>query len=256
MTKQLYILTGASRGMGAAIAEQLLQAGNTLLCISRGTHLRLADIAASTGATTLQWALDLAEPASVAKRLGEWLESTSADEYDSATLINNAASMPNPTPIEQADPAELQRALRVGLEAPLFLTAAFLRATQHWRARREGQVKVLNISSGLGRRAIASQASYCAVKAGMDHFSRSVALDQGHAKHPAHIVSLAPGIVDTDMQAQLRAGDAASFPDHALFLQLKQEGHLDTPSVAAAKIVAYLHRADFGSTPVADVRDA
>ena len=102
---------------------------------------------------------------------------------------------------------------------------------------------------------MASQASYCAVKAGLDHFSRSVALDQAAATYPARIVSLAPCVIDTDMQAQLRAGDPARFPDHARFVQMKASGQLDSPATAAAKVLAFLQRADFGDKPVADVRD-
>jgi NAD(P)-dependent dehydrogenase (short-subunit alcohol dehydrogenase family) len=103
---------------------------------------------------------------------------------------------------------------------------------------------------------MASQASYCAVKAGLDHFSRSVALDQAVARHPARIVSLAPGVIDTDMQVHLRAGDPTRFPDHARFVQFKASGQLDTPAAAAAKVLAFLRRPDFGGKPVADVRDA
>jgi NAD(P)-dependent dehydrogenase (short-subunit alcohol dehydrogenase family) len=152
--------------------------------------------------------------------------------------------------------AEQSSALRVGLEAPVLLSAAFLRATLGWRARRQGRCKLLNISSGLGRSAMASQANYCAVKAGLDHFSRSVALDQASAVHPARVVSLAPGVIDTDMQIQLRGGDPARFPDHGRFMQMKAAGQLDSPTVAAAKVLAYLQRDDFGSKPVADVREA
>ncbi len=251
----LTILTGASRGMGAAIAEQLLQPGRTLLCISRGAHPHLAAQAAAAGATVEQWPLDLAAPLPAAARLEAWLLALDGEAFASATLINNAAAITRLGPLEDSDAAELSAALRVGLEAPLLLTAAFLRATQGWRARRLGGCKVLNISSGLGRHAMASQASYCAVKAGLDHFSRSVALDQAAAPHPARIVSLAPGVIDTDMQTQLRAGDPARFPDHARFMQLKAMGQLDSPAVAAAKVLAFLQRVDFGDRPVADVRD-
>ena len=71
---------------------------------------------------------------------------------------------------------------------------------------------MLNISSGLGRRAMAGQATYCAAKAGMDHLSRAVALDQALLANGARIVSLAPGVIDTDMQAQLRGSSVAGFP--------------------------------------------
>ena len=119
-----------------------------------------------------------------AARLDAWLQAQDGEAFDSATLINNAAMLTQLGPLEEADAAELSSALRVGLEAPLLLTAAFLRATRAWRARRLGACKVLNISSGLGRHAMASQASYCAVKAGLDHFSRSVALDQAARSTP------------------------------------------------------------------------
>ncbi len=252
----LTILTGASRGMGAAMAEQLLQAGSVLLCISRSANARLEVQAGVAGATLEQWTLDLVEPKPAAARLEAWLQAQAGGTFDSAALINNAAMLTHLGPLEEADAAELSSALRVGLEAPLLLTAAFLRATLAWRARRLGECRVLNISSGLGRTAMASQASYCAVKAGLDHFSRSVALDQAVAPHRARIVSLAPGVIDTDMQVHLRAADPARFPDHARFVQFKAAGQLDTPAAAASKVLAFLRRGDFGDHPVADVCDS
>ena len=252
----LTILTGASRGMGAAMAEQLLQPGSVLLCLSRALHPGLPAMAAAAGATLEQWTLDLGEPLAAAARVEAWLKAQSGEAFDSATLINNAAMLTHLGPLEESAAAELSSALRVGLEAPLLLTAAFLRATLAWRARRLGECRVLNISSGLGRTAMASQASYCAVKAGLDHFSRSVALDQAAVQHPARIVSLAPGLIDTGMQVHLRAGDPARFPDHARFVQFKASGQLDSPAAAATKVLSYLRRPDFGSKPVADVRDA
>lgn len=257
MTNQhLTLLTGASRGMGAAIAELLLQPGQTLICISRTTSAGLAARAAAAGAVLEQWALDLADAAAAARRVEDWLAAQPAEKFDSATLINNAAALTRLAPLEEADAGELVRALRVGLEAPLLLTSAFLRATSGWRARREGQCKVLNISSGLGRSAMASQAAYCAVKAGLDHFSRSVALDQSHAPHPARIVSLAPGVIDTDMQLQLRSAHPDAFPDVQNFAQLQRGGMLSSAHDAATRVLAWLERPDFGAQAVADVRDA
>lgn len=254
--KHLTILTGASRGMGAAIADQLLQPDRLLLCVSRGVNAPLAARASAAGTQLEQWTFDLSRPEPAAARLEAWLQAFDSEVFDSATLINNAAALTRTGPLEASDAAELSLALRVGLEAPLLLSAAFLRCTSGWRARRRGECKLLNISSGLGRHAMASQASYCAVKAGLDHFSRCVALEQSSQSYPARIVSLAPGVIDTDMQTQLRAGDPASFPDHARFVQLKTSGQLDSPATAAAKVLAYLQRPDFGDIPVADVRDA
>ncbi|GKS76807.1 SDR family NAD(P)-dependent oxidoreductase [Acidovorax sp. SUPP950] len=252
MPKHLTILTGASRGMGLAMARQLLQPGHALLTLSRNAHPELAAEAAQAGATLEQWEQDLSQGLHAAARLRIWLANVPAGEYASATLINNAGVVPRIAPLSGSDPADLAHALRVGLEAPMQLSGAFLGATENWPVPR----KVLNISSGLGRRAMASQAAYCAAKAGMDHFTRCLALDEAAKPNGAKVCSLAPGVIDTDMQAHLRDASAADFPDVQNFANLKAGGQLTSPADAAARVLAWLERADFGETPVADVRDA
>ena len=245
--RHLTILTGASRGMGLAMAEQLLQPGQHLLCISRRSN---AGLASRNGATLEQWQHDLADAAPLAARLGQWLRQQSGTPWASATLINNAGTLAQLAPLRDADANDLAQALRVGLEAPMQLTAAFLGATRDWPGLR----RVLNISSGLGRRAMAASAAYCAAKAGMDHFSRCVALDEASQANGARICSLAPGVIDTDMQAQLRGADTGAFADQEAFANLYRNKQLTSPSNAAARVLAYLERQDFGSEPVADVR--
>ena len=246
--QHLTILTGGSRGMGQAMARQLLADGHFLVSIARHASAELQ----AAGGSLQQWTLDLADGAAAAARLREWLAQQSAGRFASATLINNAGVIPAIVPLSASDPAELARALRVGLEAPMQLTAAFLAATEEWGVPR----KVLNISSGLGRRPMASQSAYCAAKAGMDHFTRCLALDEAARPHGARVCSLAPGVIDTDMQVQLRSADAAQFPDVGNFAQLKAGGLLTSPEDAAKRVLAWLARPDFGATPVADVRDA
>jgi NAD(P)-dependent dehydrogenase (short-subunit alcohol dehydrogenase family) len=248
----LTIVTGASRGLGLAIAEQLCDGGHTLVCIARRANDALAARAAAAGATLEQWTLDLADPLPAAARLERWLAARDAAAFASATLINNAALVAQPGPLQDVDPMELQAVLRVGLEAPLQLTAAFLRATAGWPGAR----RILDISSGLGRRAMAGQAPYCAVKAGLDHHARCVALDEARRPNGAKIVSLAPGVIATDMQVALRSSDEKRFPDVAAFRQMHASGALASPHDAALRVLGYLARADYGQNPVADVRDA
>lgn len=251
MPQHLFILTGASRGMGLALAEQLLRPGHRLLCISRHSNEALAAQAQARGVDLLQWRADLADSASVAQRLRDWLAQQHPSELASATLINNAGVIAHIAPLGQADANDLANALRVGLEAPMQLCAAFIGATDAWGLPR----KVLNVSSGLGRRAMASQSAYCAAKAGMDHFTRCLALDEALKPHGARVCSLAPGVIDTDMQVQLRGARGQDFPDQGNFQQLKDQGLLSTPHDAAARVLAYLGRPDFGAQAVADVRD-
>ena len=251
MIQHLFILTGASRGMGLAMARQLLQPGNTLLCISRSASETLAVQAKQANVDLLQWTQDLTRGAAASARLGQWLREQTIGRFASATLINNAGVIPRIGPLRDADADDLSHALRVGLEAPMQLTSAFLRATQIWTGKR----KVLNISSGLGRRAMASQAGYCAAKAGMDHFTRCLALEEALKSNGAKVCSLAPGVIDTDMQEQLRRADSQAFPDQQSFINLQTSGALASPDEAAKRVLSVLMRADFGSNPVADVRD-
>ncbi|MCY7306621.1 MAG: SDR family NAD(P)-dependent oxidoreductase [Rhodoferax sp.] len=250
--QHLTILTGGSRGMGRAIAEQLCRGDALVLCISRGRADALDAFARERGATLVQWSADLADPAPVAARLRDWLGERDAKQLDSATLINNAGMLGGTGPLEAAGAVAIATALRVDLEAPMQLTAAFIAATSGWNIAR----KVLNISSGLGRRPMAGAALYCAAKAGMDHFSRCVALEQAGRVNAVRIVSLAPGIIDTDMQTELRAGDPAAFPEHDNFVRMKDSGALKSPADAARRVLTYLAGPDFGDQPLADVRDA
>lgn len=252
MPLHLTLLTGASRGMGLALAEQLLQPQTRLLTIARLRNPALDALAAQRGAQLTQWQADLGDSAPVAQRLAAWLGALDARTVASATLINNAGVIPALLPLRQAQSADLAQALRVGLEAPMLLSAAFLGATQGWGIPR----KVLNISSGLGRRAMASQAAYCAAKAGMDHFTRCLALDEAQQPNGAKVCALAPGVIDTDMQTQLRQAPPSDFPDQAAFANLHAQGQLSSPQEAAQRVLAYLARADFGTQPVADVRDS
>jgi NAD(P)-dependent dehydrogenase (short-subunit alcohol dehydrogenase family) len=90
----------------------------------------------------------------------------------------------------------------------------------------------------------------------MDHLARAIALEEAPLPNGARVVSLAPGVIDTDMQVQLRQADPARFPERERFVGLKTAGQLDSPAEAAAKVLRTLDRDDFGSNVIADVRDA
>lgn len=245
------IVTGASRGLGLGITRQLLQRGHRVLTLQRSPNPALADEAARLGAALEQWSVDLTQPAEATARVKAWVQSLSRAEVSALHLINNAALLTEPGPLSSADPAGLAAALRVSLEAPLLLTGAFLAASTDLSVPR----KVLNISSGLGRFAMAGSSVYCAAKAGMDHFSRAVALEEAERPHGAKIVSLAPGVIDTDMQVQLRGADPARFSSQGRFAGLKAQGQLDSIEAAAAKVLACLDASDFGQKVISDVRD-
>jgi len=247
MSKRLFILTGASRGMGAAMAEQLLAADVHLLTLSRRPAAALQAAAAAAGATLAQWAIDVGHDVGAAARLEAWLHQHRPRQYSSAALINNAGIIGRVGSLTLSSADEIAAVLRVNLEAPMLLTAAFLRATRDWTIDK----RVLSISSGAAQRPITGWASYCASKAGLDMFSRTTAQDEALLPNPARIVSLAPGVIDTDMQAQLRAADSAGFPDQQRFVDFHAERQLVPPTEAAQRVLAFLAAPDFGAEPVA-----
>lgn len=247
MKTPLTIVTGSSRGLGLALSAELLARGHRVLAMARHDTV----LATTPGARLEAWTVDLAAPEPVAARLAAWLGTLDPAALASATLIHNAGVVPTPAPLADSAPGELASALRVGLEAPLLLSAAFLNATASWALPR----KIVFISSGLGRHAMAGSAAYCAAKAGMDHLARALALEEAARPGGAKLMSLAPGVIDTDMQQQLRGADPARFPERARFQALKDAGQLDSPAIAAVKVLRVLDRPDFGSQPVGDVRE-
>jgi benzil reductase ((S)-benzoin forming) len=112
--------------------------------------------------------------------------------------------------------------------------------------------RIVHISSGAARNAYAGWSIYCATKAALDHHARAVSLDDNRA---LRVCSVAPGVVDTGMQAEIRATDLQDFPLREKFNELKRSGQLSTPADAARKVLDYALSDTFGDTPVVDVRE-
>jgi len=237
MTTVKAVLTGHSRGLGAAVAAELAGRGIPVLALSRRQR---ADLPGVT-----QAALDLSDTAA----LSAWLAGGALQAFlagaGTALLINNAGMLEPVGPLPGHDPAEVARAICLNVAAPLMLAAAVA-------ASDAAERRVLHVSSGAGRNAYPGWAVYCAGKAALDHHARAAALDQAPG---LRIVSLAPGVIDTDMQARIRSTDAAQFPLLEQFQALKANGALASPADCAQKLVAFALSAGFGSAAVADLRD-
>jgi sepiapterin reductase len=249
---QFVILTGASRGLGAAMAAQLLSPSRQLVCVARSPNEALATRARASGARLDYRLCDLADATDVtrlADSLGQALRS--AGGVSRFVLINNAGAVEPIGRIETLAAAPLTAALQLNLAAAMLLTASFLAATDASGAER----RVLNISSGAARYPVAGWSAYCSAKAALDMFTRCIVAEQASRPNAARACSLAPGVVDTDMQASIRAADPADFPSVERFRRLKADGALGAPGEIAARIVAYLERDDFGEREIDDIRE-
>jgi NAD(P)-dependent dehydrogenase (short-subunit alcohol dehydrogenase family) len=237
------IVTGHTRGLGAAIAEQLLARDIPVLGLARSGN---ATLAARYPALLTEVAIDLSETSALLLALdGETVKRFVASAQ-SLLLINNAGILQPVGRVEKQDATVIARTVSLNVATPLILTSVIA-------ALMDGRpCRVLQISSGAGRHAYPGWSIYCATKAALDQHASAVALDQSPG---LKICSVAPGVVDTDMQTEVRAIPAEQFPMRDRFIRMKDEGALTPPSVAAAKLLDYLLSDAFGSTPLADVRE-
>ena len=238
------IVTGHSRGLGAALAEQLLDRGIAVLGISRKGN---ADLAARFPALK-EVALDLSDTQSLLR----WLSGPTLKGFLSGAgevlLINNAGLLQPVGPIGTQDPAAIAKSVALNVTAPMILSNAV--AAQAMAA--SVTCRVLHVSSGVGRRPCAGWSVYSATKAALDHHARGAALDDTPW---LRVASLAPGVVDTDMQAEIRASDPAVFPMLPQFHELKDKNLLVAPADTARKILDYLLADDFRTGDINDVRE-
>ena len=247
MTDKAIVLTGASRGLGAALAAHLLAPGTVLVTVSRRPDPALQDLARERGAQLVQIAADLSDPA----QAGAAAEKAAAALPASAShyaLINNAGAV-QPLALAPAltDGAAIAQALNLNVTAAILMTARFLSATEG----RTGTRRVLNISSGAARNPSAAWGVYCASKAALDMFTRVLNAEQHEG---VRAVSIAPGVVDTDMQATIRGTDPIEVPVQPRFAEMHARGQLTAPAQVAARLAAYLQRDDFGATEIDDIR--
>jgi NAD(P)-dependent dehydrogenase (short-subunit alcohol dehydrogenase family) len=248
--ERVYVVTGASRGLGEAIALELVAPGAAVIGIARGESRALA-ARATAGAHVEQVACDLARVGELDALLSKLLSRLPLVRCSLVALVNNAGVLEPVGPAGALAAGAIGTHLAVNVAAPLVLTNAFLRETASLGASR----RILNVSSGAGRNARAGWSVYCAGKAALDHFTRAVALEQRALANGARVVALAPGVIDTDMQATVRGQTAERFPTVAQFLELHRTGALVAPADAARRVAAFLHAAEFGDREVADLRE-
>lgn len=238
------IVTGHSRGLGAAIAEHLLSRGTRVLGLSRHGN---ASLAARFPEKLEQHALDVADAAALQRWVAAGALGAFAGASETPLLVNNAGVLQPIGPLETQSPELVSRAIAVNVGAVLALSAAFVQATEGARERR-----ILHVSSGAGRKPYAGWSIYCATKAAIDHHARCVALD----RTPGLLISsVAPGVVDTEMQAEIRASSDERFPDRPRFVAMHRDKALPSPEQTGGRLVEYLLSDAFGREAVFELRD-
>jgi NAD(P)-dependent dehydrogenase (short-subunit alcohol dehydrogenase family) len=176
------LLTGASRGIGKALAEALASDGCEVIGVARsgGSSVRACDVSDPTEVNSLR------------------SETGPVD-----LLINNAAVIHEPAPIVELDPAEWRRLFDTNVFGLIALLRAYVPAMN---ARGEGVV--VNLSSGWGRIAEANQAPYCATKFSVEAISQALAAEVATG---VTVIAVNPGVVATKMLATCFQADVSGY---------------------------------------------
>jgi NAD(P)-dependent dehydrogenase (short-subunit alcohol dehydrogenase family) len=230
------VVTGASRGLGAGLAESFAGRGLRLALCAR------SHVPAPPGAEVLIRQLDVCDAAAV-----DAFAEEAAKRFGRIDLwVNNAGVLEPIAPLRDVRPADFARHVEINLFGVFHGTRAFVR---HLRAR-DGQGVLINVSSGAARKAYAGWSAYCAAKAAVDRMTEAVQLEEG--AHGLRAYAVAPGIVDTDMQALIRAASPEDFPEVGRFLEFEREGAFNSPGFVAEHLlrIAFDPAADPGEVLV------
>ncbi|GGG69956.1 SDR family NAD(P)-dependent oxidoreductase [Paenibacillus radicis (ex Gao et al. 2016)] len=208
-----FILTGASHGIGEAIAKKLLSNNNHLICVSRTKNEALLSLANSEKHRMDYFEFDLNHVEELDTLMRNILEKISPD-VDALYLINNAAIVFN-QPIEEIDPSAIARLLTINLVAPMILTSSFIKYSKPLNVEK----RMLNVSSGSSFNLSPGGSCYSTSKAGLETFTKSIGIEQSDVK----IMAVRPNMVDTAM--------------HAATVNKK---NLKSPEYAADRILTFL----------------
>lgn len=228
-----YIVTGTTSGIGLELVNQLLEAGHTVYGIARKDngidHHRYH-----------HYLLDLTETSKLTEMMNEIIKEASS-EASSFTLINNAGMIEPIGMAGEIDDDLVAKSIAVNLTAPMVLTGAFIRELTTIDVSK----KVVQISSGAGRNAYEGWSSYCAGKAGLDRFTEAVNLEESNKSNGVRLVSIAPGIIDANMQNTIRQSSVSAFPSVERFKEYKESGQLSNAKDVAEKLIRFIESDQF-----------
>ena len=193
LTGKTAIVTGASRGIGAAIARKLCEAGASVALCSRSAEAvaAIADTLNSEGYTAISTAADISKKGDV-----EALIKMVQDRFSQIDILVNNAGITRDTLLMRMKDEDWEAVLQTNLTGTMYCTRAVLRPMIRQRRGR-----IINISSVIGVMGNAGQASYAAAKAGIIGFTKTIAREVG--ARGITVNAIAPGFITTDMTAQI-----------------------------------------------------
>lgn len=238
-----YIVSGTTRGIGKALADAITARGQRLFSISRAPEGPVA------GGWNFTCDLRFAERIDQAvTRLSAMLQD---ERCRDVVLICNAGVLGPVGFVDRLSPERMAEHVQVNLLAPLQLMGRFIDIGAAWSCPR----RIVLITSGAGRHPYAGWSLYCAAKAGLDMAMRCIVLEQGTRPDGVAVCAVAPGVVATDMQKEIRNADDADFPQRSRFIQFQESGGLVSPQQVAETLLDLDGSGQLVSGGLYDLRD-
>jgi len=241
MKKSLFIITGASKGIGKGLAEKALETGAEVWGVNRTHSIEHGNYKALT--------YDLADIAKLQEKLPQlFLE---AKNNERIVLINNAGTLGDIGHLGNIKNDSIPHLFDLNVSAPLLLMNQFMKDFKDF----EGEKIIINISSGAGKNAVDGWSGYCASKAALD-MATEVAAKEAEMDGTGFIIkAIAPGVVDTEMQTQIRSTHEKSFSGVDKFKNLKAENQLSSEQEVAEKYFHFINNLEQYPDVILDVRD-
>ncbi len=218
------IITGGNKGLGYGLSKEYHKNGYRVISISRSKIAKLYALE--------QYQCDLSNSEAIESVVHEIFSHLDKDTTKILTLINNAGDLGNVKTLENIAPEEISYTIKVNLIAPLILNSLFIKLSKGWECKK----KIINISSGAAIKPYESWSMYCASKAGVDMMTKVIAKEQKNIKNGVKIISIYPGVVDTNMQEKVREIPKENFKSVQRFINFYENGELFTPKQVAKKI--------------------
>ena len=239
MAQSLVVITGASSGLGLALARTVPWSPARVIDVSRRGAPGLEHVKA-----------DLADPAGWREVAALFERELAGFEGERAVFVHSAGTLEPIGFAGEVDAHAYARQVLLNSAAPQVLGDAFLRAMRGSAA----PGFVVMISSGAARSVYEGWSAYGAGKAALDHWVRTAGAEQERRGGRVRLLAVAPGVVETAMQEQIRATDAADFPEVQRFHELAERGELRAPEDAARDVWSLLGR-ELPNGAVVDLRD-
>lgn len=226
--KFLAVVTGGGTGIGAAVAAALASRGAKVIISGR----RLAPLRAiADAAVPLGAIVPVQADVSTAEGVDAITAAAAGAGLPVRYVVHNAAVLGPIKPLSTVSRDEWREAFAINVDGPLFLTQALL-PLMSGSSDGSSAPRILHVGSGAAHSVIEGWGAYCTTKAALHMVYRVLAKELDKAG--VLVGSVKPGVVDTPLQAAIRSGDAAAFPDRPYFVQLKETRDAAAAAAAAA----------------------